>query len=749
MLKTVIKRDGTREPADIGKPLGWSRWAARGLEKRINIHKIIRQVFENLGEEETTATINKQLRERLLQEGHWPALLAAGRIAAADLRKNVFGGEDLPAVSDHVQYLVAQKRMKEMNYSAIEWKQIDRIIKHDRDFELASFQILQISGKYALRNSLTKQVFETPQFTFMRMALALAEPHMWTDRIRLIQEYYDYYSQNLLNAPTPNYNNLGTLNNGLASCCLSVSDDTAPSLAAGSLILNSMTYSSAGTGHLTNTRSLGDPVREGVIKHRGLLPYFRSDAGVVKANTQGGRGGALTEYISIYNPEIETVLQLQNPRTPIDLQNRDIHFSIQMNRHFGEMLVEDGSIALFNTFTQPELSKAFYSHDQELFKTLYNQFVADTSIKKAYLKARELCIKHGEEWEAAGTLYLNFVDEMNRHTPFIEPIHTSNLCGEAMMHTAPYPNAGLLYKEEDHGQGEVALCSLGAINVALAHDLPDEVYEDLAYKAVLTADTCIDLSHYELPHIGYTAKHRRSVGIGITGLATVLARKNLKYSSREGLQLINEIFERHAYFVIKASLRLGRELGNAPWIHKTRWPEGWTPYQTYNRNVDELVTSKTLYDWEALSEEIKANGGIRNTVCINHMPGESSSKATGCPNGPYPIRDLIMLKSDADQVLEWAAIDSDLIGHQYENAYGVGNINMCYAYAVMQKWTDQGTSCDYYTDLSQETEIFDSDMVMLVLNMIKYGNKSAYYHNVRTTNGDTVQDDACAGACKM
>ena len=113
-------------------------------------------------------------------------------------------------------------------------------------------------------------------------------------------------------------------------------------------------------------------------------------------------------------------------------------------------------------------------------------------------------------------------------------------------------------------------------------------------------DRCIHLSHYELPHVGYTAKNRLNAGVGIIGLAHYLAKNKLKYSSQEGKDEIHRLSEKHIYFAIKASLRLGKELGNAPWINKTKWPEGWMPIDTYNRNVDSVVTVKNELIGETL-----------------------------------------------------------------------------------------------------------------------------------------------------
>jgi ribonucleoside-diphosphate reductase alpha chain len=128
------------------------------------------------------------------------------------------------------------------------------------------------------------------------------------------------------------------------------------------------------------------------------------------------------------------------------------------------------------------------------------------------------------------------------------------------------------------------------------------------------------------------------------GVAEYFAKRGIRYDSAYGLEVAHQMAERHLYFLIKAALRLGKELGNAPWIHKTRWADGIFPIDTYKKNVDKITPHKLRYDWETLRAEVIANKGIRFSSLVGHMPAESSSKSSGSPNGLYPIRELDMKK---------------------------------------------------------------------------------------------------------
>jgi ribonucleotide reductase alpha subunit len=165
---------------------------------------------------------------------------------------------------------------------------------------------------------------------------------------------------------------------------------------------------------------------------------------------------------------------------------------------------------------------------------------------------------------------------------------------------------------------EIALCNIGAIN--LYKNFTDDEYYQLCYDMLLTARAVILGTKYEFAAVEYTAKARMSVGIGVTNLAYIMAKNKKYYSSPLGKIFMHELAERHSYFLHKAALQIAKEYGNAPWIHKTKYPEGWLPIDTYNRNVDTIADFKLKYDWETLRAEIIAQGGIAFSVLEAFMP---------------------------------------------------------------------------------------------------------------------------------
>jgi ribonucleoside-diphosphate reductase alpha chain len=285
---------------------------------------------------------------------------------------------------------------------------------------------------------------------------------------------------------------------------------------------------------------------------------------------------------------------------------------------------------------------------------------------------------------------------------------------------------------------EVALCSLAAIIPSFIES--EEQYADVAYYCLKMIDVCIHLSDFPIPHIAYTARQRLSAGVGLTGVAHYMAKRRKRYTTIDGKQELHRLAERHAYHLIRASLRLGQELGNAPWIHRTKWPEGWLPLDTYCKKVDEIADFELQYDWETLKQKIIDNGGIRNSTLIAHMPTESSSKASGVPNGLYPIRDFALGKSDNGMLIDWAPTDGDRLKRYYEIAWDIPMTDQIDLYAVTQKWTDQGISGDNWIRLEGDSTVWTEDLMNASIEKARKGIKGRYYFNSKTSK--TIVNEA-------
>lgn len=748
MIETIQKRNGTIELFSPTKLNGWGEWAAKTLNGQVDWASVVMEAVSNCPSSCTSLVLQQKLIESCLNQKTWEYNRMAGRLYVSLIERELYptGKPTIRALHTKMQGI---GMMVNLDYSDAEYAELEKVINHKLDLRYPHYQLNQLRFKYALRNKITKEEYESPQFVYMRMAMALGENEK-SDRLLHVRKWYEHLAHGRLNAPTPNFVNLGTKLDGYASCCLYTTEDTAPSLAAGDHIAYMMTCASAGIGTHLRTRSLGDSVRDGIIQHQGKLPYIRAMVGAIGANLQNGRGGASTLFYSAYDPEVEVIQKLRHPMSPATKKIDGCHYAFSTNKTFARRVARNEEYAPFTLVGNKELYEAQYDGDQTKFEELYAVYEQTAPFK---LNAREIAIGALTQSYDTGVHYLFMTDTANKHTPFRDKIYSSNLCLEICIPTVGFTSVKELYEPYVEGGGEIGLCSLAGIIAANIEN--DEQWGDVAYYALKMIDNCIHKSSYTFPSLEVTAKARLSAGVGIIGLAHLMAKENKKYDTQDGRDFIHTIAETHMWHLINASLRLGKELGNAPWMHKTKWPEGWLPIDTYERKVDDLVTVSNLRDWPMLRSQIIENKGIRNSVLASHMPGESSTIAAGTTNGLYAIRSLYIMKTNDTMVNHWAAPDGTKLKNKYQLAWDIDPADMVKVYAIIQKWTDQGISADLFVRIIGDSKVSSSSMIAVYLDSVKYGLKSRYYVNSLTSAGvnlstgeNAVQTESSQETCE-
>lgn len=733
MIEFIVKRNGQQEEFSPAKVNGWGQWASKKLGSAVDWGSVVIDAVNKCPKVCPSIDLQKALIEVCLQRKSWEYNKMAGRLYASLIDREIYDSV-IPTVKQVHQNLIDANIMTQLDYSDEEYAEVEKLIDHQINYTYPHYQLNQIRFKYALRNKVAKKEYESAQFVYMRMAMALAEKEPKDVRMQHVKNYYEHFAHGRINVPTPYYVNLGTRLRGYASCCLYTTDDSAKSLAAGDHIAYMMTCASAGIGTHIKTRSLGDPVRGGVIQHQGKLPYYRSMVGAIGANLQNGRGGASTVHYTAFDPEVEVIQKLRHPTTPQSKRIAGCHYSFGSNRTFGRLVAKNAEYAPFSYAEQPELYEAQYLKDQSIFEAKYAEYLKTANVK---LNARDVVMGALQQAYETGVQYLHFTDALNKHTPFVEAIYQSNLCQEIAVVTKPFSSVEELYKGiYDEGDGEIGLCSLAAVIVA--NITSDEQYADAAYYCLKMIDFALDNAEYPFPNLKNTAQARRNAAVGVVGLAHWMAKHNHKYDTVDGRNAIHELFETHYYHLVRASLRLAKEHGIATWMNKTLWPKGWLPIDTYEKNVDSLVTIGNKRDWKNLRQEIIDNGGIRNSVLVGHMPSESSSQGSGTTNGVYPIRELYIMKTNDTQVNHWAAPEGTKLKNKYQSAWDISSSDMIKAYAVMQKWTDQGISADLYVKLQGDVKVSSSQILQDYMDMLKFSIKSRYYINSNTASGKSV-----------
>lgn len=269
MIKEVIKRDGRIETFNPGKLNRWGTWAAEGLGDLADWGKVVMRAAADLPDRCTSEELQEKLIQVAMDQRTWSYYLMAGRLYAAHIRKIIYDSDELPSIRALHTKLQDLGLMRQLDYTDAEYEQIEELIDHTRDFAVPHFSLHHLRNKYAVMNRVTKEEYESQQFTYMRMAMTLSENEPKSERLTHVANFYKYLSLKKLSAPTPNFVNLGTLLESYASCCLYAAGDDAKSLAIGDHIAYLMTVSSAGIGSNIMSRSENDPVRGGVLKHQG------------------------------------------------------------------------------------------------------------------------------------------------------------------------------------------------------------------------------------------------------------------------------------------------------------------------------------------------------------------------------------------------------------------------------------------------------------------------------------------------
>lgn len=744
-IATVKKRNGELEVFSPDKLNKWGEWAADiGVDWSSIVLEACRKCYDGC----TTKDLHNAMIAACVDMETTQHLKMAGRLYIGDLIKTTFGGLDsIPTVSQ----MYSDMREKglwdsDMPYSEDELTWFNSIIDHSKDFNASLTEIKQVVEKYAIVDRVSDIVYETPQFVYMRMAMGNMAQMPKERRKFDVEKLYKYLSQKKINAPTPFSINLGTPKRQYASCCVTTTNDTAASLATADHISYMMTCASAGIGAHIKTRSRGAKVRKGLITHLGKLPYYKVAQSCVGANLQSSRGGALTMHFNALDPEIIDLLSLKNVQTVEQKRIKDIDYSFGFNEEFARRVAKNETWMLVDYGAAPELYEAMYAADQSKFIELYCQTEQNPLIKKEFVKARDVALKALKEGIETGRVYLHRTDELNRHTPFKDKIYSSNLCQEIALPTKGYNSVEELYQQ--NGKGEIGLCSLGAI---VAGNTSHEEWEDVAYYTVLMIDNVIEIMDYPFPHLAYTAKARRSIGVGITNLAYDMATRGLKYSSVSGKRYIHRLAEMHSYYLHRASLRLAKERGVCEWIDKTKYPDGWLPIDTASKDIDEVVNQPLMFDWESLRAEIVVNGGIRNSVLEAYMPNESSSVASGGTNSIYPVRALKVIKTSGTNKNLFIAPKAEEMKWDYELAWDIPTKDMIEVYAIIQKFTGQAISADLYTVYSNsvgEKSIGAKELLTQFLYLAKMGLKTRYYMNSSTSV--TLEDSKCnSGGCTL
>ncbi|MAW60579.1 MAG: ribonucleoside-diphosphate reductase subunit alpha [Planctomycetes bacterium] len=731
----VRKRDGSVEPLNLDK-----------------IHKMVEDACEGLGSGVSASQVEmssglqfydgiktKDIQEILIRSAsdlidldHYNYQFVAARLLLFSLRKQLFGS-DWVQKHPHIKELAEECITKGVydgsiinKYSQEEWDKINSWVDHDRDFLFTYAGLRQVCDKYLVQDRSSGEVYETPQYMYMMIALTLFQEYT-ENRLDYVKRYYDAISKHKINIPTPIMAGVRTPLRQFASCVLVDVDDTLNSIFSSDMAIGYYVAQRAGIGiNAGRIRGINSKIRDGEVQHTGVVPFLKKFESTVRCCTQNGiRGGSATVHFPIWHQEIEDILVLKNNKGTEDNRVRKLDYSIQISKLFYERFIANEDVSLFSPHHVPGLYDAFGTPS---FDELYASYEADDRVPRKTIGAQELILDLLKERAETGRIYIMNIDHCNEHSSFKDKVNMSNLCQEITLPTDPIQHID--------GEGEIALCILSAVNVGKLRNL-DEM-EELCDLSVRALDELIDYQGYPVEAARVSTLARRSIGVGFIGLAHYLAKNGVKYEDPEAWKLVHDLTESFQYNLLKASNNLAKDKGPCDYFDRTKYADGILPIDTYKKDVDELVPNELSLDWEDLRGRI-INYGLRHSTLSAQMPSESSSVVSNATNGIEPPRDYLSTKKSKKGPLKQVVPQVGTLKNNYTLLWDMqGNAGYINIVAVMQKFFDQAISGNwsYNPEHYADNEVPTSIMAQDLLTTYKYGWKTSYYQNTYDTKSE-------------
>lgn len=739
----VTKRNGEKEDFSVEKIHKVVEWATKGIngvslsdiEMNANL-----SIYDGIESEEIHRILIKSAND-LISKSAPNYQYVAARLLNMQLRKRVWGGME---PTDFLIFI--QRNIDNGVYDPsiqVKWtdEQIDafgKYICHSRDDQYTYAGLQQLIDKYLVKNRSTGEIYETPQFAYMCIAMCLF------DTPDDVKSAYDCYSTFKINLPTPIMAGVRTNIRQFASCVLVDVDDNLDAIFSSIHAVGKYTARRAGIGlNIGRMRPINSPIRGGEVIHTGLIPYLKNFESCVKSTSQNGlRGGSATVHVPFWHFEIEDIMVLKNNAGTDDNRVRKLDYSVQFCKLFYDRLIANEDVTLFSPAECPGLYESFGNNEK--FEELYTKYENARSLRfKKKVPARKLAEIFARERLETGRIYSMNIDNANEHGSWSVPVYMSNLCQEIIHPTKPIHSI-------DDAEGEIGICILSALNLLELNGEKD--IENACNMAVRTLDSVIDYQSYPVLAGETFTKNRRSLGIGITNLAGFLAKHKLKYGEPAALQLIHETMEQIQWHLISASCELSKEKGKCPKFDETKYAEGKLPIDWYKKEIDELVEPVYNMDWEELRERVKEHG-LRHSTLSAQMPCESSSVIQNSTNGQEPVRSLLTSKKAKNGVLKQLVPNYHMRKNFYTMAWEMkSNKAVLDTAAVMQKFIDMSMSTNLYYNYAhyEGGNIPLSVLIKDQLYGYKYGLKNFYYANTPDGDGDTEKDMNCeSGACAI
>lgn len=429
----VKKRNGSVEPLQLAKIHEMVSCACEGLSgvsvSQVEMASGI-QFYDGISTNEIQEILIKSASD-LISLDHPNYQYVAARLLLFSIRKKIYGGRiDMPPLKEHIRKCVDLGVYDSAIFDKYTEEELDKansFIDHDRDFLFTYAGISQVSDKYLVKDRSSGELYETPQFMYIMIALTGFASYPKEKRMSYVKRYYDAISKHKINIPTPIMAGVRTNLKQFASCTLLDCGDSLESIIATDAALMRYVANRAGIGlNVGRIRGIGSKIRNGEVISTGLVPFIRKFQSALESCHQGGlRKGSATVHCPIWHQEIEDIIVLKNNKGNEENRARNLDYSIVISKLFYERFIKNEKITLFSPHDVPGLYDAFGTPD---FDDLYVKYEKDKTVPKKEVSAQELIVALLNERSETGRIYILNIDHANEHSSFKDKIEMSNLC---------------------------------------------------------------------------------------------------------------------------------------------------------------------------------------------------------------------------------------------------------------------------------------------------------------------------------
>lgn len=647
----VIKRNGTTEPFSLQKVRISLEKILGDYVKELDVEMVINQlrleIYEDIKTSEIEHALVMVLRSFIEKDPAYSKV--AAKALANKLYKQVIGADNIDfnkleeqlraAFIKSLQTGVSHKRF-DPRMLTFNLEYIASELVNERDGLLSYLATQTLNDRYFTRVPETKELLETPQMFWMRVAMGLALEE--ENKEAKAVEFYRVISTLHFVPSSPTLFNSGMIHSQLSSCYLTTIEDDLDSIFKCLGDNAQLSKWSGGLGNdWTKLRGTGSLIKRNGIESQGVIPFLNiANATTVAISRSGRRRGATCAYLETWHWDIEDFLELRKNTGDDRRRTHDMNTANWVPDLFMQRVKADGMWSLFSPDEVPDLHEIYGAEFKRRFEQYEAKGLAGEMRLFKQVRAKDLWKKMLTMLFETGHPWVTFKDPSNIRSPqdHVGVVHSSNLCTEITLNTSAT---------------ETAVCNLGSINLAMhirGGQLDTDKLQYTVSVAMRMLDNVIDLNFYPTIEAKNSNMKHRPVGLGIMGFHDALYQMDIPFDSEAMVEFADYSMEAVSYNAILGSAMLAKERGAYASFRGSKWDRGIFPVDTIalleQERGEQIPVSRTgRLDWTPVRNAVK-EFGMRNSNTMAIAPTATISNISGAIPSIEPIYKNIYVKAN-------------------------------------------------------------------------------------------------------